>query len=85
MGNILQFARCQTFMPCPKTAEPAHRALPSSRTPSRRFTYVKWGRRILRRYCGTCPSCKTIDCRDLLYVCPKIKKWNTELNALFNK
>ena len=22
MGNILQFARCQTFMPCPKTAEP---------------------------------------------------------------
>ena len=44
MGNILQFARCQTFMPCPKTAGPAHRALPSSRTPSRRFTYVKWGR-----------------------------------------
>ena len=44
MGNILQFTRCQTFMPCPKTAGPAHRALPSSRTPSRRFTYVKWGR-----------------------------------------
>ena len=44
MGNILQFSRCQTFMPCPKTAEPAHRALPLSRTPSRRFTYVKWGR-----------------------------------------
>lgn len=39
MGNILQFARCQTFMPCPKTAGPAHRALPS--TVGAYFMYVR--------------------------------------------
>ena len=44
MGKILQFTRCQTFMPCPKTAETAPNSKKPSRTPLRRPTDVKWGR-----------------------------------------
>ena len=43
-----------------------------SRTPSWLSAYVKWGRRILRRFNGISPKCSAICCRDLLYVCPKI-------------
>ena len=37
-------------------AGPAPSSKKLSRITSRHTTVVKWGRRILRRYCGTCPS-----------------------------
>ena len=39
-------------------------------------------RRKMRRVCGICTLCMTMSCKDLLYVCPKILIWNTELNIL---
>ena len=41
---------------CVVTAGPALSSKKLSRITSRHTTVVKWGRRILRRYCGTCPS-----------------------------
>ena len=39
-----------------RAAGPAPSSKKLSRITSRHTTVVKWGRRILRRYCGTCPS-----------------------------
>ena len=54
---------------CPKQRDLKPTSMCSSRTPSWRSTYVKWGRRILRRCNGTCHKC-IANGRNLLYVCP---------------
>ena len=54
---------------CSKQRDLKPTSMCSSRTPSWRSTYVKWGRRILRRCNGTCHKC-IANGRNLLYVCP---------------
>ena len=61
MGNILQFARCQTFMPCPKTAEPVHCVLPT--TVGTYFMYVR--KQLLLRRKMRCPHLTTAVCLDV--------------------
>ena len=61
MGKILQFARCHTFMPCPKTAEPAHRVL--STTVGAYFMYVR--KQLLLRRKMRRPHLTTAVCHDV--------------------